>query len=100
MIGDNEGIYSEGMGFILPVVFQIFLQNLCHYTLCFFFFNHLYLSVCCQPTALLIAASTDALGMFLLLHCSSMWAKLIFMSGLDPPSADESNIEISKQDHC
>lgn len=42
-----------------------------------------------QPTALLIAASMDALGMFLLLHCSSMWAKFRFSSGLDPPSGDD-----------
>lgn len=42
-----------------------------------------------QPTALLIAVSMDALGMFLPLHCSSMWAKFKFSSGLDPPSEDD-----------
>lgn len=46
-----------------------------------------------EPTALLIAASIDALGMFLLLHCSSRLAKFIFRSGLDPPSAYKKYIQ-------
>lgn len=49
----------------------------------------------CPHTALLIAASTEALGMFLLLHCSRMWARFTFSSGLGPPSAHENKIEIS-----
>lgn len=51
--------------------------------------------MCCQPTALLIAASMDALGMFLLLHCSSICAKFKFMSGLDPPSESYTKPEVS-----
>lgn len=42
-----------------------------------------------------MAASMEALGMFLPLHCSSSWAKLIFMSGLDPPSAEDAKIKTS-----
>ena len=49
----------------------------------------------CQPTAFFMAASTDALGMFLLLHCSIIWAKFIFSSGLGPPSANQTKIEIN-----
>lgn len=43
----------------------------------------------CRHTALLIAASMEALGMFLFLHCSRIWARFIFISGLGPPSTGE-----------
>lgn len=43
----------------------------------------------CWHTALLTAVSMEALGMFLLLHCSRTWARFIFMSGLAPPSTGE-----------
>lgn len=42
-----------------------------------------------------MAASMDALGMFLPLHCSSMWAKLILVSGLGPLSAEDARIKTS-----
>ena len=40
-----------------------------------------------ELTAPLMAASIDALGMFLLRHCSTMWARFTLKSGLVPPSA-------------
>lgn len=58
-----------------------------------FNFSLIFLWQCCEPTTLLIAASMDALGIFLFLHCSSMCAKFIFRSGFDPPSADETKFQ-------
>lgn len=41
----------------------------------------------------------DALGMFLLLHCSSIWAKFMFISGLGPPSAEEGKSKVNYSCH-
>lgn len=37
----------------------------------------------------------EALGMFLFLHCSRIWARFIFISGLGPPSTGEGRNEMS-----